>query len=75
VASAGGTFEPTAELDEGSPIKAGQLIGQIVTRQGNVDVTAHQAGHLIEWLAHHDDPVGPGQPLARIGESFHDQWQ
>jgi [acyl-carrier-protein] S-malonyltransferase len=68
VASTGGTFEPAAELVEGAPIKAGQLIGQIVTRQGNVDVTAHQAGHLIEWLANHDDPVGAGQPLARIGE-------
>jgi [acyl-carrier-protein] S-malonyltransferase len=22
---------------------------------------------LTEWLAHHDDPVAPGQPLARIG--------
>lgn len=68
VASTGGTFEPAAELVEGAPIKAGQPIGQIVTRQGNVDVTAHQAGHLIEWLANHDDPVGAGQPLARIGE-------
>ena len=68
VASTGGTFEPAAELIEGAPIKAGQLIGRVVTRQGAVDVTAHQAGHLIEWLAHHDDPVGAGQPLARIGE-------
>ena len=68
VASTGGTFEPAVELVEGALIKAGQLIGQIVTRQGNVEITAHQAGHLIEWLAHHDDPVGAGQPLARIGE-------
>lgn len=68
VAGTAGTFEPTADLAEGSPIKAGQLIGQVVTRQGNVDVTAHHAGHLIEWLAHHDDPVAAGQPLARIGE-------
>jgi len=30
-------------------------------------VTAHGAGVLTEWLAHHDDPVAPGQPLARIG--------
>jgi [acyl-carrier-protein] S-malonyltransferase len=22
---------------------------------------------LTEWLAHHDDPVAPGQPVARIG--------
>jgi [acyl-carrier-protein] S-malonyltransferase len=68
VAGTGGTFEPAEGLEEGAPIKAGQLIGQVITRQGAVDVTAHQPGHLVEWLAHHDDPVTPGQPLARIGE-------
>ncbi len=68
VAGGAGNFQPAPDLEEGAPIKAGQLIGQIVTRQGSADVTALQAGHLIEWLAHHDDPVAPGQPLARIGE-------
>jgi [acyl-carrier-protein] S-malonyltransferase len=68
VAAASGTFEPQQGLEEGSPIKAGQRIGQIVNRGSGTDVTAHQPGHLIEWLAHHDDPVAPGQPLARIGE-------
>lgn len=63
-----GTFEPAPELEEGSPIKAGQLIGRVVTRQGSIEVTSHQAGHLIEWLAHHDDPIAAGQPVARIGE-------
>ena len=46
---------------------AGQVIGQVVTRQGPVEVAAHDSGVLTEWLAHHDDPVAPGQPLARIG--------
>jgi [acyl-carrier-protein] S-malonyltransferase len=68
VAGSAGTFEPSTEIEEGALIKAGQVLGQVVTRQGGVDVTAHQPGHLIEWLAHHDDPVTPGQPLARIGE-------
>lgn len=68
VAGSAGTFAPATDLDEGAPIKAGQLIGQVITRQGAIDVTAHHAGHLIEWLAHHDDPITPGQPLARIGE-------
>jgi len=68
VANTAGTFEPADGLEEGAPIKAGQVIGQVKTRQGGVDLTAHQPGHLIEWLAHHDDPVTPGQPLARIGE-------
>jgi [acyl-carrier-protein] S-malonyltransferase len=67
VATVAGTFEPLPDLTEGVQIKAGQVLGHIVTRQGNAEVTAHDSGQLIEWLANHDDPVGPGQPLARIG--------
>ena len=67
VATVGGTFEPLPDLAEGTLIKAGQVLGHIVTRQGNAEVTAHDSGVLVEWLAHHDDPVGPGHPLARIG--------
>lgn len=67
VATVGGTFRPLLDLEEGAPVKAGQVIGHIVTRQGDAEVTAHDSGQLAEWLAHHDDPVGPGQPLARIG--------
>jgi [acyl-carrier-protein] S-malonyltransferase len=62
-----GTFEPTDGLTEGDTIRTGQVIGSVRTRQGAVDVAAHGAGVLTEWLAHHDDPVAPGQPLARIG--------
>ena len=46
------------------------VIGAVVSRQGPVEVTAHGAGTLAEWLAHKDDPVAPGQPLARIGGSL-----
>ena len=67
VAGAAGTFAPGADLAEGDQISAGQVIGHVVTRQGPVEVTAHGAGTLAEWLADHDDPVAPGQPLARIG--------
>jgi [acyl-carrier-protein] S-malonyltransferase len=67
VAPNAGTFQPTADLDEGHTVTTGQVIGQIITRQGAIDVTAHAAGLLTEWLAHHDDPVAPGQPVARIG--------
>jgi [acyl-carrier-protein] S-malonyltransferase len=69
VATVGGTFEPLPDLAEGVQIKAGQVLGHIITRQGNAEVTAHDSGQLVEWLAHHDDPVSPGQPLARIGGS------
>jgi [acyl-carrier-protein] S-malonyltransferase len=67
VSASAGTFEPAASLAEGDDIAAGQLIGHVATRQGAVEVAAHVAGVLTEWLAHHDDPVAPGQPLARIG--------
>ena len=66
VATVGGTFEPLPDLTEGTQIKAGQVLGHIVTRQGSAEVTAHDSGVLVEWLARHDDPVGPGHPLARI---------
>jgi [acyl-carrier-protein] S-malonyltransferase len=66
VAGAAGTFEPSA-LTEGDEVRAGQVLGHVTTRQGPVEVTAHDAGVLAEWLAHTDDPVAPGQPLARLG--------
>jgi [acyl-carrier-protein] S-malonyltransferase len=67
VANAGGTFVPATGLTEGDEVGDGQVIGVINTRQGPIDVTAHGAGSLVEWLAHDDDPVAPGQPLACIG--------
>ncbi|GAA4700957.1 acyltransferase domain-containing protein [Phytohabitans rumicis] len=67
VSASAGTFEPAAGLAEGDTVRAGQVIGHVATRQGPVEVAAHEAGVLTEWLAHHDDPVAPGQPLARIG--------
>jgi [acyl-carrier-protein] S-malonyltransferase len=67
VAGAGGTFAQAAGLEEGTEVRSGQVIGQIVTKQGAVEVAAHGSGVLTEWLAHHDDPVAAGQPIARIG--------
>jgi [acyl-carrier-protein] S-malonyltransferase len=65
VSGAAGNFQP-ADLPEGAEVMAGQVLGHVATRQGPVDVTSHGSGVLTEWLAHHDDPVAPGQPLARI---------
>jgi [acyl-carrier-protein] S-malonyltransferase len=67
VAPTAGMFQPAEDLVEGADVRAGQVIGQIATRQGAVEITAHGGGLLTEWLAHHDDPVAPGQPVARIG--------
>jgi [acyl-carrier-protein] S-malonyltransferase len=67
VAGAAGNFAPAQGLEEGADVQTGQIIGLVSTRQGPVEVAAHGSGVLTEWLAHHDDPVAPGQPLARIG--------
>jgi [acyl-carrier-protein] S-malonyltransferase len=67
VAPSAGMFQPAEGLDEGTDVRTGQVIGHVVTRQGPVEVAAHAAGLLTEWLAHHDDPVAPGQPVVRIG--------
>jgi [acyl-carrier-protein] S-malonyltransferase len=68
VSTAAGTFQPATDLTEGVEVRRGQVLGQVTTRQGAVEITAHEAGTLTEWLAHHDDPVSPGQPLARLGD-------
>jgi len=67
VAPVAGTFSPNTDLDEGAQLRAGQAIGHVNTRDGATEVTAHDAGVLVEWIAHDNDPVAPGQPLARIG--------
>ncbi|WP_089157968.1 acyltransferase domain-containing protein [Micromonospora sp. NBS 11-29] len=69
VSPAVGVFTPLADLAEGAELHAGQVVGHVAGRQGPVEVTARETGPLIEWLAHHDDPVAPGQPLVRIGGS------
>ena len=51
--------------DDREPFAA--LNADPVVMEGVTEVTAHGAGVLTEWLAHADDPVAPGQPLARIG--------
>ncbi|GAB3153172.1 ACP S-malonyltransferase [Micromonospora sonneratiae] len=67
VASSAGSFEPAEGLNEGDPVRAGQIVGQVVSRHGAAEVAAHDGGVLTEWLAHPNAPVAPGQPLARIG--------
>ncbi|WP_329102918.1 acyltransferase domain-containing protein [Micromonospora sp. NBC_01699] len=67
VAPSAGTFVPAVDLNEGDTIKSGQSIGHVTSRQGPTEVAAHCSGVLTEWLASPDDPVAPGQPLARIG--------
>ena len=67
VAAGAGTFAPAEGLAEGDTVAVGQIIGHVLSRQGAAEVAAHANGVLTEWLAHADDPVAPGHPLARIG--------
>ncbi len=55
VATAAGTFHPSPRSPKAPRCEAGQVLGHIVTRQSNADVTAHSSGRLIEWLASLDD--------------------
>lgn len=68
VAPAAGTFQ-RAQLAEGADVAARDVIGQVISRQGATEVTAHGSGVLVEWLAHDEDPVAPGAPLARIAQT------
>ncbi|MBQ1042493.1 MULTISPECIES: ACP S-malonyltransferase [unclassified Micromonospora] len=67
VSPAAGRLARAAEATVGTEVRAGQVLGHVAGPQGPVEVTAHDNGLLTEWLAHHDDPVAPGQPLVRIG--------
>ncbi|MEW2541345.1 MULTISPECIES: acyltransferase domain-containing protein [Micromonospora] len=67
VSPAAGRLARAAEATVGAEVRAGQVLGHVTGAQGPVEVTAHDNGLLTEWLAHHDDPVAPGQPLVRIG--------
>ncbi|MFJ1542604.1 acyltransferase domain-containing protein [Micromonospora chalcea] len=67
VSPAAGRLARSAEATVGAEVRAGQVLGHVAGPQGPVEVTAHDNGLLTEWLAHHDDPVAPGQPLVRIG--------
>ncbi len=70
LSTAAGTFTPAEGLAEGTEVGDGQRIGAVQTPQGPIDVTTHGAGVLAEWLVTPDDPVAPGQPLARIGDQL-----
>lgn len=41
-------------------------MGRVRSHRGEVEVGCHEGGLLLEWLASDGDPVGAGQPLARL---------
>lgn len=50
----------------GSKVPAGSVVAAVSTLRSTVEVTAPQAGQVIEWLVRDGDPVSPGQPLLRL---------
>lgn len=65
VAPLAGTFRP-APARPGDHVDAGDSVGTVVARRTEESVPAPYGGVLVEWLAEDGDPVGPGQPLARL---------
>jgi [acyl-carrier-protein] S-malonyltransferase len=65
VAPFAGTFQRQA-VNPGDTLDAGETLGIVVTRRNESPVQTPYGGVLIEWLAEDGDPVGPGQPLARL---------
>ncbi len=65
VATHGGTFD-AIDLNEGSVLPAGAMLGSVRSSRAEHPVTLPDGGVLVEWLASDGDPVAPGQPLVRL---------
>jgi [acyl-carrier-protein] S-malonyltransferase len=65
VAPQGGTFD-AIDLNEGSVLPAGAMLGSVRSSRAEHPVTLPAGGVLVEWLASDGDPVAPGQPLVRL---------
>ncbi len=68
VAPQGGTFD-AIDLNEGSVLPAGAMLGSVRSSRAEHAVTLPAGGTLVEWLAVDGDPVTPGQPLVRLSPS------
>jgi [acyl-carrier-protein] S-malonyltransferase len=50
----------------GAAVSAGDLLGYVAGRGGDLPVTAPDDAVLVEWLVEDGDPVSAGRPLARL---------
>lgn len=71
VAPQGGTFD-AIDLNEGSVLPAGAMLGSVRSSRAEHPVTLPAGGVLVEWLASDGDPVAAGQPLVRLSPSGSD---
>lgn len=54
------------DLQVGERVAVGEVLGTVGNARTEQKVEAAHAGVLVEWLAEDGDPVGAGQPLARL---------
>ncbi len=66
VTPAKGVFTRAEEVDEGSALVPGTLLGSIRTNREEHQIVSPQAGVLTEWLRHDGDIVAAGLPVVRI---------
>ncbi len=72
VAPGGGTFRSAdnqtaaAATSAGAAVPAGAVLGYVIARGGERQVTAPHDAVLTEWLVEDGDPVSEGQPLVRL---------
>jgi [acyl-carrier-protein] S-malonyltransferase len=66
VAPLGGTLHRDPVAGPGRPVPSGAVLGTVESRRATVPVAVAAGGVLVEWLAGDGDPVGPGQPIARL---------
>ncbi len=77
VSPAAGTFRSggiegeAGAVAAGATVPAGAVLGHVEARGGGHPVTAPHESILVEWLAEDGDPVGEGQPLARLEPKEH----
>ncbi len=53
-------------FDEGEFVELGEILLEISTESGTVEVTAPQAGVLLERIADEDETVRGGEPVALL---------
>jgi biotin carboxyl carrier protein len=64
VAPGVGVFHPNTEVDEGSAIRAGDVVGELVGPGTNVPVHSPFEGTVMGMLAHDGERLREGQPIA-----------
>ena len=64
------TTEPTRVTSEPAPVTSqdagGTELGHVEARHDRQPIVAPWRGSVIEWLVQDGDPVGLGQPVARL---------